>query len=127
MGITTFALLMRNKVLLQALENDEWRASKREHEPRRRRFTDSAAQSAIAALPRRGRVITQCYRAFLAHHPDPVTMSELRRWAFAGQPRRHWHYWSITRALRRLNAVSLGRDGRPGIWALDAHTENPSK
>jgi hypothetical protein len=84
----------------------------------RRRFTDSAAQSALAALPRRGRVITQCTRAFLAHHPDPVTMTTLRQWCFAGRPRQHWQYWSITRALRRLNAASLGRAGRAGIWSL---------
>jgi len=51
-----------------------------------------------AALPRRGRVITQCKRAFLAHHPDPVTMTTLRQWCFAGQPRQHWQYWSIAPA-----------------------------
>jgi hypothetical protein len=62
--------------------------------------------------------MTQCRRAFLAHDGQPLSMTTLRQWCFAGRTRQHWHYWSITRALRRLNAVSLGRAGRAGIWQL---------
>ena len=83
---------------------------------RRRRSIDTARLSFDAALPRLGRVARQCRRAFYAHD-GIATMTQLRQWCFAGQRRQHWHYWSITRALRRLNAVSLGRAGRPGIWA----------
>ena len=74
-----------------------------------------------AALPRDGRVIAQCRRCFLAHDSQPVSVSKLRQWAFAGRPRRHWHYKSIARALRRLNARQVGRangPGRAGIWTL---------
>jgi hypothetical protein len=69
----------------------------------------------IAAPRREGRVIRQARRAFIACG-RPLTMTELREWCFAGQERKHWQYWSITRALRRLGARSLGRAGRAGIW-----------
>ena len=75
-----------------------------------------------AAAPRDGRVIVQCRRCFLAHHPDPVTSADLRRWAFAGKPWAQWQHWSLTRALRRLGARKLGRasgGNRPMIWSLD--------
>jgi hypothetical protein len=71
----------------------------------------------IAAPRRSGRVITQTRRAFIASGGRPLSMTELRQWCFAGRERRHWHYWSITRALRRLGAISLGRAGRAGVWA----------
>ena len=71
----------------------------------------------IAALPREGRVQRQARRAFIAHGGRPLTMTELRQWCFAGKQCQHWHYWSITRALHRLNAISIGRAGRAGIWS----------
>jgi len=86
-----------------------------EAHPRR----DRARMLVIAALPREGRVQRQTRRAFVAHSGQPLTMSELRQWCFAGQDRQHWHYWSIMRALRRLGATSLGRAGRVGIWAIN--------
>jgi len=96
----------------------------------RRASIATARLSANAAAPRDGRVIVQCRRCFLAHHPDPVTSADLRRWAFAGRPRQQWMHWSLTRALRSLGARQIGRasgGARPAIWALDAYTENPSK
>jgi hypothetical protein len=37
-------------------------------------------------------------------------MRELRTWAYPGQPRQHWHYWSITRALKRRALADVDRD-----------------
>lgn len=71
----------------------------------------------IAALPREGRIQRQIRRAFIAK-ARPLSMTELRQWCFAGRERQHWHYWSITRALRALGARSLGRCGRAGLWAI---------
>jgi hypothetical protein len=87
----------------------------------RRRYADRAWAMFDAGAPRDGRVIVQCRRCFIAHHPDPVTSADLRRWAFAGQPWAQWQHWSLTRALRRLGARKLGRaitGHRPMIWLL---------
>jgi hypothetical protein len=62
---------------------------------------------AIAALPREGRIGRQTRRALIARH-GIASMRELRDWCFPGQPRRHWHYFSITRALKRLGAQRIG-------------------
>ncbi len=85
----------------------------------------------IAALSKDGRVFRQVRRCFIAFG-RPVTMTELRAWAFAGRPRQHWHYWSITRALRRYGVLIVrGHGRRAGVWApkpelarLIGHTEN---
>jgi hypothetical protein len=77
------------------------------------------------SLPRQGRLAGQSKRAFLAQ-PNP-SMRDLCDWCYPGQPRRHWFYINIKRALRQLGAVQIGRAGgigRPAIWA---YTENPSK
>ena len=90
-----------------------------------------------AALPRQGRIVAQCRRAFIAHDFQPVSMAELKRWAYPGREHRHWMYWSIKRALRKLGARRIGRAGgigRPAVWAIqaqgakliEAHTENVS-
>ena len=71
----------------------------------------------IAAPKRSGRVMKQTRRAFIARN-GPLSMTELREWCYPGQARQHWHYWSITRALRRLGAQPLGRTGRAGVWAI---------
>jgi len=63
------------------------------------------------------------FEAFVAHGGQPLSMTELRQWCFARQERQHWHYWSITRALHRLGAVSLGRTGQAGIWAINPLVE----
>jgi hypothetical protein len=47
--------------------------------------------------------LTQCRRCLTAHD-GIVSMKQLRSFAYVGQPRQHWHYWSIYAALRRLNA-----------------------
>jgi len=65
--------------------------------------------------------MVQCRRCFIAHNMQPVTSADLRRWAFAGKPWAQWQHWSITRALRSLGAVKLGRaagGNRPMIWSL---------
>jgi len=88
----------------------------------RRARTARANAAFNASAPRDGRVIVQCRRCFLAHHPDPVTSADLRRWAFAGKSWQQWQHWSLTRALRRLGARKLGRasgGNRPMIWSLD--------
>src|SRR6516225_9936437 len=89
---------------------------------RRQKGLSARATAAFnAAAPRDGRVIVQCRRCFLAHDSQPLSVSKLRLWAFAGRPPQHWHYKSIARALRRLGARRIGRatgGGRPGIWAL---------
>ena len=72
----------------------------------RARYRDRTHLKAIAALPREGRIRRQTRRAFVARNPR--SMTELREWCYPGQPRQHWHYWSITRALRRLGAQRIG-------------------
>ena len=67
-----------------------------------------------ASLPRPGgRVVTQCRRCLIAHS-GVVRVKDLRAWAYAGQPRAHWHYKWIYAALRRLNAKRIGW----GIYAI---------
>ena len=87
-------------------------------ERQRSRSIARARQSFIAALPREGRIRRQTRRAFVASDGRPLSMTELRQWCYPGQARQHWHYWSITRALHRLGATSLGRTGRAGVWGL---------
>jgi hypothetical protein len=81
-----------------------------------------------AGAPRDGRVKTQCRRCFIANDMQPVTSADLRRWAFAGQPRQQWMHWSLTRALRSLGARQIGRasgGARPAIWALNLSSPTP--
>jgi hypothetical protein len=85
--------------------------------PRRGR----ARMIVIAALPREGAIARQCRRCFVANDFGPVSSALLRQWAYPGQPRKHWHHWSIVRSLRRLGAHPIGRAngrGRPVIWAI---------
>jgi hypothetical protein len=47
-------------------------------------------------------------------------MRELReRWCYPRQPFKHWHAWSIIRALRKLGAQRIGR----GIYATSLQPE----
>jgi hypothetical protein len=83
------------------------------------------------SLPRCGRVERQVKRAFAANDFRPLSMSEIWPWVYPGIERaKHWHRWSVRCALLKI-AKPIGRSptgrGRPGIWALDTHTENPSK
>ena len=62
----------------------------------------------------------QVRRCFIAGNGKPRTMSELVRWAYPGLEHfKHWHRWSVRRALLRY-AECIGRSsrgvGRPGIW-----------
>jgi hypothetical protein len=63
--------------------------------------------------------MTQARRCLIAHD-GMASMSELREWCYAGQPRQHWFYINIKRALRRLGAQSLGRAGRKkgNLWTV---------
>ena len=71
---------------------------------RRQRSIARARLSFNAALPRPGgRVATQIRRCLVAHD-GIVSMTQLRSFAYVGQPRQHWHYKWIYAALRRLNA-----------------------
>jgi hypothetical protein len=84
--------------------------------PGRSRFHDSAAQSAIAALPREGRIARQCRRCLIAN--DQIArMRQLREWCYPGAARQHWHQTNIYRALKRLGARRIAW----GVYAL--HTE----
>jgi len=80
---------------------------------RRRRFTDSQAQSAIAALPREGRVARQCRRCFLANN-QVARLRQLRTFCYPSQARRHWHQTNSYRALRKLGAQRIGW----GVYAI---------
>src|SRR5215472_13832835 len=75
----------------------------------------TARLSFNAALPRQGAIIRQTRRCFIARD-GVATMRELRSWAYPSQPRQHWHYWSIARALRRLGARRIGW----GVYATHA-------
>jgi hypothetical protein len=47
-------------------------------------------------------------------------MTELRAWSYAGRDHKHWQYWNIKRALKRLGAKQIGRasgHGRPAIYS----------
>jgi hypothetical protein len=86
---------------------------------RRRRSITRARLSFDASLPREGRIARQCRRCLIAKD-RPVTMTELKQWCYAGQEHRHWQYWNIKRALRKLGARQIGRansPGRPAIYA----------
>jgi hypothetical protein len=74
---------------------------------RRQRSVARARLSFNAALPRQGATIRQTRRCFIARD-GVATMRELRSWAYPGQPRQHWHYFSITRELKRLGAQRIG-------------------
>jgi hypothetical protein len=54
-------------------------------------------------------------------------MTELcSRWCYPRQPRKHWFYINIKRALRSLGAEQIGRadgPGRPAIYATYAQHE----
>jgi hypothetical protein len=78
----------------------------------RSRSRDTGFMTAIAGLPREGRIMRQVRRAFVAHSGQPLRTRDLLDWAFPAQPRRHWHYWSIYRAAPRY-AVRVGRAWEP--------------
>ena len=86
----------------------------RVNEKVRPRPIDKALAAFNAALPRQGRIERQCKRAFIVSDGQPVSMRELReRWCYPRQPFKHWHTWSIIRALRRFGAERIGH----GIYA----------
>jgi hypothetical protein len=61
-----------------------------------------------AALPREGKIARQCRRCLLVND-GVASMRELREhWCYVGQPRQHWHHWSIVRALIKLGAQRIG-------------------
>ena len=79
-------------------------------------------------LPRLGRLMRQAKRCLIANDGSATT-TQIRAWCYPGREREHWHHAEIRRALRKI-AKPIGRSptgiGRPGIWTLDTHTENPS-
>jgi len=80
----------------------------------RRASIDRARLSFNAALPREGRITRLCRRCLLVND-GVASMRELReRRCYVGQPRQHWHYWSIVRALTKLGAQRIGW----GIYAI---------
>ena len=88
---------------------------KRNGHESRPRSIDKALAAFNAALPRQGRIARQCGRAFIVSKGQPVSMRELReRWCYPRQPFKHWHAWSIIRALRKLGAQRIGW----GIYAI---------
>jgi hypothetical protein len=83
------------------------RPSVRPHNWRRRSIARARA-SFIASLQREGRVMRQVRRCFIAGGGKPRSMSELVAWAFPELKRfKHWHRWSVRRALLRIQANSL--------------------
>jgi hypothetical protein len=96
----------------------------------RLRAIGTARQSFNPALPRLGRLMRQCQRCLWVHD-GIATSTQLLSYCYPGQPRRHWHHGEVRRALRAIGAKPIGRSptgvGRPGIWALESYTENPSK
>jgi hypothetical protein len=81
---------------------------------KRPRSIDTALAAFNAALPRQGRIGRQVKRAFIVSNGQSVSMRELReRWCYPRQPFKHWHAWSIIRALRKLGAQRIGH----GIYA----------
>jgi hypothetical protein len=74
---------------------------------------------ALASLPREGRVVRQVRRCFIARGAQPLCVGDLLPWVYPQLDRfKHWHRWSVRRALLRY-AVPIGRSharGRPVIW-----------
>src|SRR5262245_24827918 len=96
---------------------------------RRHRFTDSTAQSAIASMPREGRVMRQVRRAFVAAG-KPLCIGDVLPWIYPQLDRfKHWHRWSARRALLRY-AVPIGHSetgrGLPVIWAPRPYGKTPA-
>jgi len=86
----------------------------------RPRHRDRTRMIVIASNPREGRVLRQVRRCFIAYNFRPLTMSEIWRWVYPDLERaKHWHRWSVRRALLKL-AKPMGRrlcwDGR--AWNL---------
>jgi hypothetical protein len=74
----------------------------------------------VASAPREGAIARQCQRCFIAHN-QTAHMGQLKSWCYAGREHRHWMYWNIKRALKRLGARQIGRAGgraRHAIWAI---------
>src|SRR6516165_3319792 len=97
---------------------------------RRGRFTDSAAQSVIASMPREGRVMRQTRRAFVAAAGKPLRIGDVLPWIYPQLDRfKHWHRWSARRALLSY-AVPIGRSetgrGLPVIWAPRPYGKTPT-
>jgi hypothetical protein len=86
----------------------------------RQRSMFRALQSFNASAPRQGAIARQCRRCLIGHN-GVATMAEFKAWAYAGREHRHWQYWNIKRALKRLGAKQIGRAGgraRPAIYAI---------
>jgi len=94
----------------------------------RQRAIARAWQFRIPSRPRQGRLQRQVRRAFIANDAQPLSMSDLRQWCYPGQPRQHWFYINIKRALHCIGAHQIGRAGgigRPAIYATyTQHGEN---
>jgi hypothetical protein len=86
----------------------------------RRKLSIARARASFnPALPRSGRLMTQCRRCLIARD-GVATMRELAQWCYPLE-RRHWHYKEVKGALLRIGARLIGRAqsvGRPGIWAM---------
>jgi hypothetical protein len=76
--------------------------------------------AAIASLPREGRIHRAVRRCFIAGDGAPRCAADLLRWAYPELDHyKHWHRWSVRRALLRY-AVPIARAntrGRPIIWS----------
>jgi hypothetical protein len=86
---------------------------------RRKRSADRTRMFVIAALPRTGRLVRQCRRAFVIGR-GVVSMKQLRAWCYPDQKRQHWHQTNIYRALAKLGARRIG-------WSLYATCAQHSK
>ena len=73
----------------------------------------------IASRPREGRVMRQVTRCFIAGSGKPRCSVDFLRWAYPELEHfKHWHRWSVRRALLRY-AIPIGRGAGPGtpvIW-----------
>jgi hypothetical protein len=87
---------------------------------RRFRSLERARLSVIPTNPRWGRVMRACRRALIAN--QSASVSQIREWAYCGQPYQTWHCREIRRALKQIRAQYLGRSpigmGAPGIWSI---------
>jgi predicted aminopeptidase len=71
----------------------------------RQRSIERARLSAIPTNPRWGRVMRACRRALIAN--QSASVSQIREWAYCGQPYQTWHCHEIRRALKQLTVPSL--------------------
>jgi hypothetical protein len=85
----------------------------------RAHYRGRAWMTAIRAPKRQGKNVRQCRRAFTALD-RPLSTAQLCEWCFPGQPRKHWHYAGVVRAVRSLGAQSIGKIGRShaSVWTI---------